>query len=364
MYREGPARSQTTWISEAKKTILIPFDLSSISMKKVSELAYAKRIKDMIERVLNDLQSFYGSAPPAKGIVFGRHAIYLVEPRSSPVPIKPAEAARLIREEPLLFIAAPLPSALDVDQVVELAKTTSSAFPDELENLASSLGAVEAGMILELKGLSDVAQALIGKTASKSISSAILRAAEQAWKRYVRQESTEKDPCVVLIKELKPVMGFVDCRAVAGLAATMLALEALDNLSVISEEDPRYVTLRQVAAYLPLSEALHAPGMDPWEVLAWAYEHDRRLEEAAREEGRREGAGREAEALQPAREGPPGRFIHACLDAPQYKEQCATRLTPCRPLRLILARPGPLPASHGTCRGRLHHSPPRAAKHR
>jgi hypothetical protein len=281
------------WLSTARKTILVPYDLASIGFKMASEWQYVKRVAAFVR----ELNSRYQLAPTGfRGLVYGRHSIYEIDPNGSFHPVDRARAAQLIASEPLLVVAAPLPSSLTVEEVVELSHTTSPAFPDLVESAADILGLLEVSTVNEVKGLADLiaaaarlASALKSTSKSKgqeyaSLTSVVeaVRAAARAYRAAVErgERSPERRACSELGRKLRQA-GFVDCWSLASLAAYMAAAAAADILSAPEAQkmDPSLVEkLERIESYHPRPPHTQPnPELNPWDVLAEAEEADSQL---------------------------------------------------------------------------------------
>ncbi|ALL01387.1 hypothetical protein Pyrde_1341 [Pyrodictium delaneyi] len=274
LYTSLPA----TWARNTNKTILVPYDLSSVGFKRASDERYAASLVGL----LGDLEKRFGRN--LRGLVYGRHSIYLVDSSGGIKSVSRETAASLIKYEPMLVVATPLPSRLSVEEVYELSHTTSSAFVDALETVADILGLLDVGVVNEVKGLADIMDMLTRyKVEPRILLQHVIDAADEYRRVLVGRKSpaeAEKEACITLWRKLKSMgVPFVDCRSIAGIVAYNLASEAEERLSQPGvDESPLAGFLYKIASYLPApSRGSSDPSISPWEVIATALEHDEKL---------------------------------------------------------------------------------------
>lgn len=276
LYTSLPA----AWARKTKKTILVPYDLSTVGFRFTSDRGYAETLKD----ILMDLEERFGRS--LRGLVYGRHSIYLVDGRKGAARITRETAVKLIAEEQELVVATPLPSTLSVEEIFELSGTTSTAFTDAVESLADVLGLLEVGVVNEVKGLADILELVTRYKLEPALIAPLLRDAAREYSRALEKKKSipeaEDAGCRSLRNALRDKgVQFVDCRSIAGLAAYSLAAEAEERLSHPAvERSPLAGLLHRVAGYLPApSGGASNAAMSPWEVIAAAEEHDNVLSE-------------------------------------------------------------------------------------
>jgi len=154
-YREF-YNGEAPWLSTAKKTILVPYDIATISTYKESEINYARREIGSFIMKLNE--RYLGGGYQVKGLVFARHGIYLVE--SDKVihvsRVSRGKAIELIYTEPILVVATPLPDSLDLETIVELSGTKSEYFEPAITEVADRARLLSIGTIESISLLQDV----------------------------------------------------------------------------------------------------------------------------------------------------------------------------------------------------------------
>ncbi|NOZ89329.1 MAG: DUF87 domain-containing protein, partial [Crenarchaeota archaeon] len=159
--------SRGMWLSKAPKTILVPYDLSTISLSGSADRAYAKTVADFAKAIA-------GRYPGTRVevLVYGRHNIYHAAPGGQPRPVGRDDAARLLRSrDALLVVAAPLPDALTVEEVYALSGTRSEQLPQALTELADRLGVLDVEGILTVSGLNAIVDILSRLQRQKKLSS-------------------------------------------------------------------------------------------------------------------------------------------------------------------------------------------------
>ena len=278
LYTSLPA----AWARKTKKTILVPYDLSTVGFRFTSDRGYAETLKE----ILIDLEERFGQS--FRGLVYGRHNIYLVDGRKGATRVTREIAVKLIAEEQELVVATPLPSTLFVEEMFELSGTTSTAFTDAVESLADVLWLLEVGVVNEVKGLADILELVTRYEVEPALIAPLLKDAAREYSRALEKKKkksileAEDAGCRSLRNALRGKgVQFVDCRSIAGLAAYSLAAEAEERLSHPAvERSPLAGLLHRIASYLPMpSGGANNAAMSPWEVIAAAEEHDNVLSE-------------------------------------------------------------------------------------
>ncbi|MEB2835828.1 MAG: DUF87 domain-containing protein [Desulfurococcales archaeon] len=270
-----------SWLSRAKKTVLVPYDLASISFRAAAERAYFRGLRGLLADLASRLP---GRAAP-QAIAYGRHGVYLVDAGGRVQRINRAEAAQHIINDEFLVVAAPLPSTLSSDEVEELSHSSSAAYRDLVETLADTLGLLDVSMINEVKGLAEAVNFLVRRDNNNNINiNDVVMALREAGREYIRSlaygaplEDAEASACRLLRSKLSAALGFVDCRAWAGLAAYFLAVRAEEELEArvsASTNAERMRLLRLMASYIPGATDVRPtpnPMLSPWLVIEVAY---------------------------------------------------------------------------------------------
>ncbi|WP_338248273.1 ATP-binding protein [Pyrodictium abyssi] len=241
-----------SWLTNTRKTVLVPYDLSVISLYQRAEQVYAGDIAAMLEQLAG---RYNAQGYRATAVLYARHHIYLVEPHREPRPISRGEAAQLLRAEPFLVVAAPLPDTLRVEEIAELARTRSEYFSLVVADMADRLGLLALDTVVSVKSLAAVAQL--------------------TWRTYQSLRSGDRSPHAVASRIRSIVQNVINnvlsaepperCRAVRE------AFENQGQLHGVFVDCPAWGTL------LSLPLVLQDPAVDPWSVVEQAL--DTRIED-------------------------------------------------------------------------------------
>jgi DNA helicase HerA-like ATPase len=143
---------QPRWLSSAKKTVLVLYDLSTLPLHSRAEVAFGGEVLRLVEYLA---RRYAGLQQGVKGLLFARHSTYLLEPGRPLQHVSRGQAARLLQEEPLLVVAAPLPDTVSVDYAVELSGSKSEYLPLVLAEVAERLRILGADTIESLTVLQE-----------------------------------------------------------------------------------------------------------------------------------------------------------------------------------------------------------------
>jgi len=138
-----------------KTTILVPYNPSDIGKRKRDEQNYFAR---GFPPLWNSLTKSYGpSGYKSEIVLFGRHSIYTLDPKSgykNVVEMSLADAWTKIQDAPDLIVAAPTPDALTIDEIIELSGTQSGYAGVAIAGAASSLGLLQGDIVAGVNFLS------------------------------------------------------------------------------------------------------------------------------------------------------------------------------------------------------------------
>ena len=140
------------WLRRAPKTLLIPYDLATLSLHRSAEEGYAAEIG----RVVEDLRSRYPGVNTV-GLLYARHSVYRIDGSRSYGPVTRSQAAALLdNPELLLVVAAPLPDSLTVGEMVELSPTRSEYYELAVSDTADLAGLLSIEQVGSVSALAEL----------------------------------------------------------------------------------------------------------------------------------------------------------------------------------------------------------------
>ena len=233
---------QPQWLRGAYKTVLVPYDLGSISLHKTAEKDYAAEIGHLVE----ELRSRYVGVDVV-GLLYGRHGVYRVDGARQLGEIGRSGAAALLRSrEALVVVAAPLPDALTVDEVYSLSGTTSEQLYLALVEIADRVGLLDVEEVTSVSAL-----AALVSIASEKIAEA--RAGQRASRQDAGQEARST------------MRSFIE-----GLVSTAASASRLqpEVIGFLKRHTQRFIPARALINLALLPELRRSPDHEPDPALA------------------------------------------------------------------------------------------------
>lgn len=213
------------WAWEARKTILVPYDLSHMPTYRGSEEAYAGEVEDFIERLQARVLSLNLNLR-VEGLLYARHGVYHLAPGRRPSRVSRATAAGILEGSPLLVVAAPLPDSLSVAEIVELSPSKSDYLPTAILEAADQLGILDVEEVKSTSALAAFLEAAWAayrrqKTSNGSPAQAVAQVSRVFEAIIEGLSRAAESPVDVVKRGLKPLMGerYIGWRAILNLAA-------------------------------------------------------------------------------------------------------------------------------------------------
>ena len=143
---------QPQWLQNAPKTILVPYDLSTLPLHASAERSYAAEIGHVVEQ----LRQRY-SQVQVVGLLYARHHIYQIDGSRAIRSITRDQAAALLRSnDVLLVVAAPLPDSLSMSELVALSPTKSEYYELAVSEVAERLGLLSVEQVVSVSALAQL----------------------------------------------------------------------------------------------------------------------------------------------------------------------------------------------------------------
>ncbi len=143
---------QPQWLRNAPKTILVPYDLSTLSLHAAAEQRYAAEIGLVVEQ----LRQRYPHVQVV-GLLYARHHIYRIDGSQAIQNITRDQAAALLQSnDVLLVVAAPLPDSLSLSELVALSPTKSEYYELAVSEVAERLGLLSVEQVVSVSALAQL----------------------------------------------------------------------------------------------------------------------------------------------------------------------------------------------------------------